>query len=171
MMTRGRSTVIALVVSASMLAPARAVASTFRTLDLGELAGQSESIVRAVVLDQVSAWNREGSMIFTDVTLAVKQALRGSPPERITIRVPGGTVDGFTTVMLGSARFETGTEVVVFTGRWKDGVPRVAGYEQGVSRVRRDAAGNAVLEGGVAHGLGVGELAERLAAIPSRVKQ
>jgi hypothetical protein len=103
-------------------------------------------------------------MIFTDVTLLVRQALRGAPPDRITIRVPGGTVDGLSVVMAGAEHFEAGEEVVVFTGRWNDGAPRVAGYSQGVSRVRRDAQGTLVLEGGTAHGLAVPELERRLRA-------
>ena len=138
------------------------VSSTFKKLDLDELRGRSEAVVRAQVVHKESYWNAEGSMIFTDVTLSVKQRLHGKAADEITLRVPGGTVDGFTAVMLGAAEFDEGSEVVVFVGRWKDGKRRAAGYSQGVSRVRRDALGNLMLQGGIASGLPVSDLARRL---------
>jgi hypothetical protein len=138
-------------------------ASTFLKVDIPTLRAMSESVVRARVVDVRSAWNDEGSAIFTFVTLQVVGRLHGTAPEQLVVRVPGGTVGDFTTVMEGAPTFEPGEEVVTFLARWQDGVPMVAGYAQGVSRVDRDRLGNMMLKGGLADGMPVTELSKQLA--------
>jgi hypothetical protein len=64
--------------------------------------------------------------------------------------------------MGGAPRFTEGEEIVAFVGRWDDGVPRVAGYAEGISRVRKDNLGHLKLQGGLADGLPVSELARQL---------
>jgi hypothetical protein len=136
------------------LAPAGpGFASTFLRVDIPELRAMSESVVQAQVVEVRSAWNAERSMIFTHVTLDVVRSLHGTAARQIAVRVPGGTVDGFTAEMIGAPRFAPGTEVVAFIARWDDGVPMVAGYAQGLSRVLPDRAGNLILRGGLADGM------------------
>src|SRR5206468_1184049 len=130
--------------------------------DVASLRGKSEAVVHARVTDVRSYWNAEHTMIFTDVTLNVQRNLQGTASREIVLRVPGGTVGDYTVQMEGAPRFQTDDEVVAFIGRWDDGVPMVAGYFQGVSRVTRDEAGNAILHGGVADGLPMADLARRL---------
>ena len=139
-------------------------ASTFLKVDIPTLKKMSESVVRANVVDVRSAWNDEGSMIFTYVTLEVTGRLHGTSPEQLVVRVPGGTVGDFTSVMEGAPQFQTGDRIVAFIARWYDGVPMVAGYAQGVSRVNQDRLGNLILEGGVADGMPLAELGRQLAA-------
>jgi predicted protein tyrosine phosphatase len=64
--------------------------------------------------------------------------------------------------MGGAPRFTKGEEIVAFIGRWKDGTPMVAGYAEGISRVRKDNLGHVMLQGGLADGLPVSELARQL---------
>jgi predicted protein tyrosine phosphatase len=71
-------------------------------------------------------------------------------------------VDGYTVEMGGAPRFTEGEEIVAFVGRWDDGVPMVAGYAEGISRVRKDNLGHLMLQGGLADGLPVSELARQL---------
>ncbi len=139
-------------------------ASTFLKVDIPTLKKMSESVVQANVVDVRSAWNDEGSMIFTYVTLEVTGRLHGSSPEKLVVRVPGGTVGDFTSVMEGAPQFQTGDRVVAFIARWYDGVPMVAGYAQGVSTVNQDRLGNLILEGGLADGMPLSELGRQLAA-------
>lgn len=137
-------------------------ASTFLKVDIPTLRSMSESVVRANVVDVRSAWNDEGSAIFTFVTLEVTGRLHGAAQEQLVIRVPGGTVGDFTTEMEGAPTFEVGDDVVAFVSRWHDGVPMVAGYAQGLSRVNRDRLGNLMLKGGVADGMPMLELGRQL---------
>jgi hypothetical protein len=138
-------------------------ASTFLKVDIPTLKKMSESVVQANVLDVRSAWNDEGTAIFTYVTLEVKGRLHGTSDNQLVVRVPGGTVGNFTTEMEGAPRFEEGDEVVAFIARWYDGVPMVAGYAEGLSKVNRDRLGNRFLVGGIADGLPMSELSKQLA--------
>lgn len=163
-MTRTRNVAAGLVLAALVLTGGTlAVASTFLKVDLPTLDRMSESVVHARVVGMDSAWNPEGSMIFTEVTLEVLGRLRGTADATVVVRVPGGTVGDFTSEMEGAPRFQTGDEVVVFLSRWQDGVPMVAGYAEGLSFVHADAAGRSVLHGGLADGLPMAELARQIA--------
>jgi len=163
-MRSGRLFVSSLIAVALLLAagPGPAQASMFLKEDVQSLKQRAEAVVRASVVDVRSYWNADATMIFTDVTLVVKGRLHGSSDNRIVVRVPGGTVGDFSVDMEGAPRFSVGEDVVAFVARWDDGVPMVAGYFQGVSRIRRDSAGNEMLQGGVADGLAMSELARQL---------
>jgi hypothetical protein len=137
-------------------------ASTFLKIDIPTLKGMSESVVRGHVLDVRSEWNSEGTGIFTFVTLEVTGRLHGNADNQLVIRVPGGTVGDFTTVMEGAPTFDVGDDVVAFIARWYDGVPMVAGYAQGLSRVHPDRLGNLMLQGGLADGMPITELGRQL---------
>jgi hypothetical protein len=139
-----------------------AAASTFLQVDLPTLKGMSESVVHAKVVDVRSEWNAEGSAIFTYVTLDVKGRLHGTAANQLVVRVPGGTVGDFTSEMEGAPQFHRGDNVVAFIARWRDGVPMVAGYAQGLSKVSEDGLGNSILEGGIADGMPLPELGRQL---------
>lgn len=162
-MTRSRSRA-ALALGAFLLAGVSlTAASTFLKVDIPTLKRMSESVVHASVVDVRSAWNDEGSAIFTYVTLEVRGRLHGTSSNQIVVRVPGGTVGDFTSEMEGAPQFQQGDEIVAFIGRWHDGVPMVAGYAQGLSKVSHDRLGNKVLGGGLADGLPMTELSRQLA--------
>ena len=140
-----------------------AAASTFLKVDIPTLKGMSEAVVHAKVVDVRSAWNDEGTAIFTWVTLDVKGRLHGKAADQLVVRVPGGTVGDFTTEMAGAPKFDKGDEIVAFIARWYDGVPMVAGYAEGLSKVKHDLLGNLRLEGGLADGMPITDLARQLA--------
>lgn len=159
--SRGRS---ALTLGAILLAAVSlTAASTFLKVDIPTLKKMSESVVHAKVVDVQSAWNDEGSAIFTYVTLEVKGRLHGASDNQLVVRVPGGTVGDFTSEMEGAPVFHQGDHVVAFIARWYDGVPMVAGYAQGLSKVNQDRLGNQILEGGLADGMPMTELGRQLA--------
>jgi hypothetical protein len=162
-MTRRRSWA-ALALGAILLAGVPITqASTFLKVDIPTLKNMSESVVHAKVLDVRSAWNDEGSAIFTFVTLEVKGRLHGEADDQLVVRVPGGTVGDFTSEMEGAPQFHKGDQIVAFIARWHDGVPMVAGYAQGLSKVNPDRLGNLMLEGGLADGMPLSELGRQLA--------
>jgi hypothetical protein len=159
-----RKSLVAVALGAMFLAGTSLTsASTFLKVDIPTLKGMSESVVRGHVLDVRSAWNDEGTAIFTYVTLQVTGRLHGKADNQLVIRVPGGTVGDFTSVMEGAPAFEPGDDVVAFIARWFDGVPMVAGYAQGLSRVHPDRLGNLMLQGGLADGMPMTELGRQLA--------
>ena len=163
MMTRSRSR-SALALGVMLLAGVSlTAASTFLKVDIPTLKKMSESVVHAGVVDVRSAWNDEGSAIFTYVTLEVKGRLHGTTEGQLVVRVPGGTVGDFTSEMEGAPRFRKGDQIVAFIARWHDGVAMVAGYAQGLSKVNKDGLGNLILEGGLADGMPMSELARQLA--------
>ena len=147
----------------AVLATSNALGSTFVKVDVPTLNRTSEAVVHARVADVRSAWNDEHTMIFTFVTLEVLGRLRGEAVPGLVVRVPGGTVDGFSGVMEGAPTFRAGEEVVAFIARWRDGFPMVAGYEQGLSRVELDAYGSQRLRGGVADGIALSNFARLVA--------
>lgn len=149
------ATIAALLVAA---VAATSQASTFLREEIPSLTRSSESVVQARVIDMQSAWNPEQTYIFTRVTLKVLRTFSGEAPATIVVRVPGGTVDGYTVEMHGAPKFALNENVVVFLDRWDDGVPMVNGYFQGLARVETDRGGNLVLRGGVADGLPLVEL-------------
>ena len=83
-----------------------------------QLAQESEAIVRGKVLDTESAWNEEKNFIYTFVTLAVEESLKGEDlaGREIKIRVPGGEVGEVGLKSSDQVVFEVGEESVVFLG-------------------------------------------------------
>lgn len=145
-----------------LAAAAPAVASTFLKVDLHDLQHMAEAVVRAKVVEVRSYWNDEGTVIFTEAALQVKGRLHGVSDDLIVVRTVGGTVGDFTVEMGGAPRFQQGEEIVAFISRWSDGTPMIAGYAEGMSKVKSDSIGQLVLEGGLADGLPVSELARQL---------
>lgn len=160
---RFRHHVVAFVLGlVAVLAAVPATASTFLKVDIHDLKGMSEAVIHGKVVEVRSAWNTDGTMIFTEAAIEVKGRLHGKSDDLVIVRTVGGTVDGYTVEMGGAPRFTEGEEIVAFLGRWHDGAPMVAGYAEGISRVRKDNLGQLVLMGGLADGLPVSELARQL---------
>ena len=128
------------------------VSTVMERMDIPSLARASTVVVHARVAAIESTWNRNRTMVFTDVKLHIISSIWGRAGDQIIIRVPGGTVDGVTVEMIGAPRFRLSEEIVAFVGRWRDGTPMVAGYDQGLSRVERTFFGRRLV-GGVADGL------------------
>src|SRR5262245_14886693 len=59
---------------------------------LEQLSQETDLIVLGTVTSQVSAWNDQHTAIHTDVTVAVEEAMKGSPGTEVTFRVAGGIV-------------------------------------------------------------------------------
>jgi hypothetical protein len=160
---RRRSSLAALALGTMFLAGVTlTAASTFLKVDIPTLRRMSESVIQARVTNVQSAWNDEGSAIFTYVTLQVTGRLHGTSADELVVRVPGGTVGDFTSEMEGAPRFQEGDEIVAFIARWYDGVPMVAGYAEGLSKVNRDTRGNLILRGGLADGMPITDLGRAL---------
>jgi hypothetical protein len=127
-------------------------ATTVQKFTVSDLAKKSETIVLARVEDE-SARMEEGSKeIYTYITLAVIDGVKGSKrndnaknpkgEELITIRQLGGTVGNLISVVPGMPTFRKGEEVVVFlSAKDKAGYPWVMGLQQGKYTVTMDSDG------------------------------
>jgi hypothetical protein len=102
---------------ALLLAAAPAQATVVRPLSLGQLCARAEVVSEGRVVGQHSY--REGGWIFTDYRIAVRRCHRGGcQGGAITIRTPGGRVDGLVMEVVGMPRLAIGAELVVFGRRY-----------------------------------------------------
>jgi hypothetical protein len=104
-----------------------------------QLAAGSPHVVVAVVEDVQSRWNESHTLIVTDHELRIEDRLKGDAPERVTLTVPGGTVDGETHGTSLSTLLDTGSRYLLFlgdldrptftpvTGGWQGVFPESAG--------------------------------------------
>jgi len=122
-------------------------ATTVLKVGLPEMTRTSEWVVRARVTAVANVDLRaEGSGLFTDVSLAIREVYRGQDvPATYVLRQMGGVgKDGMALTIPGMPRFEVGEEVVIFLEKTAVGhVP--CGLGQGVWRVARPAVGPALV--------------------------
>ena len=88
-----------------------------------------------------------GCRIYTYVTFEVERFLKGGAGEReITIRLWGGQVGGFTSLVPGTPQFVEGEEVLLFCSGSRARVPTILGLSLGKFTITRDAAGEKILK-------------------------
>jgi hypothetical protein len=141
-----RNPVIATVAAVLLAATAPALATVLVPADFNELAREALTIVHGRVVDVRSYWTDGRRSIETVVTLRVHAALKGQTGDTISVRVPGGEMGRYRTVMIGMPRFREGEEVVLFLGGRAPALPHLLGMGQGVYRVIREpGTGRAVV--------------------------
>ena len=175
---------------AFMLAVAPAGASTFARVGLDYLVAENGLVVVGEVVGTRSYWNDPGTLILTDVQIAVSEILKGKLADHeITVTIPGGTVGDDTVAMIGGAELLPGNAYVLFLEKGDlpgvSGVRVVRDLSQGVFEIRMnkgglravsqanrlelvaDALGKAVPPGG-AQGLGFQELRQSVRDLVAR---
>jgi len=82
---------------------------------LKQLTDKAESIIIGKVVDQKSEWDSNHSMIYTTVTVNVKDRLKGDGNSKTEIiRVPGGKVGDVGLKVIGAPKFDDGEEALLF---------------------------------------------------------
>jgi hypothetical protein len=121
-------------------------ASTFARVDLDDLVAENGLIVVGEVLSTRSYWNDPGTLILTDVQVAVSEVLKGKLADHeITVTLPGGTVGDDTISVIGGAELIPGNAYVLFLQ--KGDLPGASGalvvrdHSQGVFEIRMDKDG------------------------------
>jgi hypothetical protein len=100
-----------------------------------QMVHESRHIVVAVVESTQARWNPQHTLIFTDYRLRVEDRLKGNAPERITLSMPGGTLDGETQGTCISTPLETGARYLLLLGDLEQpSLAPVTGAQQGVFR-------------------------------------
>ena len=119
-----------------------------RAVTLPELVGISQYALVGTATNATSRWETAGAArrIVTYVQVEVTQPIDGRPPPETTLflRTLGGRVGEIGQLVHGEARFELGTQAVVFVAPDEDGVLGIAGMAQGHYPLRADTAGELV---------------------------
>ncbi len=68
----------------------------------------SENIIRGQVVEVKSYWNPERTIIYTDVTIAIDEHIKGNGLNQVTITVPGGTVGNDTLWVSDTPQYKVG---------------------------------------------------------------
>jgi hypothetical protein len=138
---------LVLCLGASLFIASRLEAATVWRLSLEELVAKADLIVVATVSEQTSRWNKYGRIV-TDVTLAVDQPIKGdtSNGEQLVVTTLGGTIGELLMKVEGSARFVSGSSVLVFLRQVPGtGELRPVGMSQGVRYLSKGSYGQLVL--------------------------
>jgi hypothetical protein len=112
----------------AILCTSTALASV-EELSLEELVRKASTILHGVVTDIRSQWNNDQTMIYTYVTVSVKDYLKGgSETKEVTIEVPSGTVGEITLWVSDTPTFEKDQEVILFL---REEYFQIVGWYQG----------------------------------------
>ena len=116
-------------------------ASTFLSAEFREVVSEASTIVRGRVTD-VRALRSTAGDVESIVTIAVETALKGPAEAFVAMRVPGGTIGRYRTVMTGAPVMRVGEQAVFFLKQGPGNTLWPVGLAQGIYRVR--SAGGSV---------------------------
>jgi hypothetical protein len=124
-----------------------AQATTVIPPSFDELVTQAEVIFQGNVTEVKSQWIGEGGQrhIVSYVTFQVEEALKGSPGEKYTIRMFGGTVDGESMAVGDAPKFAVGDRDILFVENNGSQIIPLVGIMHGRFHVRRDQSGQEVV--------------------------
>jgi hypothetical protein len=109
--------------------PSQSSVGIVEKLTVEELTARADSILVGEVTDIVCHQESEGN-IYTQVTLAVEQTIKGQKKEAVNLSVPGGELNGQTLWVEDAPSFQRGERVVVFLEE-REGIFTVVGGFQG----------------------------------------
>jgi hypothetical protein len=141
---RARLHLAAWIAAIALGAGAVAGATTVVRLDEPALRAGADAIVLGTVVAIRTVAVDLGPGVFTDVDVAVDEDLRdpNASPRIVTLRIPGGELDGRRVIVEGMPTFEMAERIVLFAeavSAWNDAYYLPVGLNQGVWRA--DAAG------------------------------
>jgi hypothetical protein len=95
-------------------------ATTLARLSLDQLAAAADATARVRCTSAQSRW--ENGQIWTVTTFDVLETMKGTLPQQITVRLPGGRVGHLTAIVDGTPKFKVADEAVVFLERIPGGL-------------------------------------------------
>ncbi|HEY8548551.1 MAG TPA: hypothetical protein VIL35_01235 [Vicinamibacterales bacterium] len=131
--------------TASFLLAASLEASIVLPASLDELALEAEAIVLAHVTQVGVRQDAVTRRVERVATIEVLRSLKGSWPRTLHVRVPGGTLGRYRTIVPGSPSLAPGEEGIFFLRADGADLPFILGLSQGLYRVSRDAAGGRIV--------------------------
>jgi hypothetical protein len=153
-----KHSILALFLLLSMAGELRA--TSIIPMSVEELTNAADTVIEARALDSWSQWNAQHTIIFTWTRFQVVKTLKGSVPQQVLVKQPGGEVGGYGQKVAGIRQFQSGESTVLFLrpSAANDGSLVVVGLMQGNFRVYRARSGDTAVTNGVR---GVSELADR----------
>jgi hypothetical protein len=128
-----------LLLSLSLGFAARARATTAIIPSDDQMIVASRAIVRAKVISQQCGFDSRHDIVYTYVTLRVKELLKGQFTSReLVLKEAGGQVAALGTTFFGSPKFTSGEDVVLYLDTWPDGSLRVHDMFLGKFTIMRD---------------------------------
>ncbi|MEO6224147.1 MAG: hypothetical protein ABIP90_12940 [Vicinamibacterales bacterium] len=116
------------------LSAASLFASTFLSAEFREVVSEASTIVRGRVTDVRAIRSADGD-VESVVTIAVDATLKGSPDTFVAMRLPGGTIGRYRTVMAGAPVMRLGEQAVFFLKRGPGNALWPVGLSQGIYRI------------------------------------
>ncbi len=84
-------------------------------LDLEDLTGNSDLVIRAKVDNIRCAWNEDQTEVSSYASLSLTEPIKGIPQEKeMTVKYPGGCIGDIVTWAEDAPVFQSGEEVIVF---------------------------------------------------------
>jgi hypothetical protein len=108
------------------------------TMKADELSRRSDVVVVGKVHRVAAEWDASHARIFTRVTVAVDQTVKGSPGGTVTLVIPGGEVGSVGEWYSHSPQFKENEDVLVFAQKDAHGALRVTDGTNGKLSLRRD---------------------------------
>ena len=133
MIKRLSSLVLFSVLAAWLCAAGPADASRVKKVDVEALTKQADVIVLGSVTAVTPKLDKERGTVSTYVTVEVSYQYKGRRTKEVTIRVPGGTAEGKSLMVIGAPKFEVDDRVFLLLEKdvIDPSVYRVAGFFQG----------------------------------------
>ena len=116
-------------------------ASTFLKMTQKDLVRDSAAVIQGHVVKVSSFWDPTGRIVLSEALVRVEAKVFGETPSVVVVRTFGGTVGNFTVEADGFPKFQANDHLLLFLEPEKDGVTRVAGYQQGQFRLVQDKSG------------------------------
>jgi hypothetical protein len=121
----------------AVVAAVAASGTTLVPMRFEELAEKATAVVRLRCVSTGSLV--EQGEIWTETRFQTVSTEKGAVEDTVTVRMPGGRLNGLHSRVDGAPEFVQGEEVYLFLWRGRDGTLRVLGWTQGTFRIRRDA--------------------------------
>jgi hypothetical protein len=113
-------------------------ASTVQRMELAQLVSAADNIVQGRV-ESVEA-RYEDRMIYTYVSVAIDDPIKGERRRTVLLRQMGGTIGAKTVSIAGMPQFKAGDQVIVFLKDRQNGTFDVVGLNQGKYDIADDYA-------------------------------
>lgn len=108
-----------------------AQATTLQRLTFEELTDSSDMIVTGKVTRTWAAWDASRHYIWTHYEVEVAATQKGARTTTVQLSEPGGTAEGTSMTIAGTAKYNVGEEVMLFLNKMPNGMIRTTGWGQG----------------------------------------
>jgi hypothetical protein len=122
-----------------LFAPVTEIKAQVRKMSAKDLTKESSAVLYGKCTKTECKWNENRSIIFTYVTIAPEEYLKGDLGASAVIAIPGGRVGNVIYEVSETPVFTEGEEVVAFIWTNPDGKNLITGGYQGKMKIKKDS--------------------------------